>query len=161
MVQKASDSLTQSWIIALWKTRASRLAANEEDDELVVRSFPNMCAFSVQVMGQARPGWEVVFHRLFFCLEKLKQKLQWRSIFKMFWCFSETDLRYWITGGQYWSNGWVNRLSDDFKVGQFHRYDAIQESSTSLFDPYTVMTVIPSKQGDAASSGGNTMRLAS
>jgi|Cyp1metagenome_2_1107374.scaffolds.fasta_scaffold39369_4 hypothetical protein len=75
MVQKASDSLTQSWIIALWKTRASRLAANEEDDELVVRSFPNMCAFSVQVMGQARPGWEVVFHRLFFLFGEIKAEI--------------------------------------------------------------------------------------
>ena len=30
---------------------AVRLAA-DEDDESVVRSFPKMCAFSVEVMGQ-------------------------------------------------------------------------------------------------------------
>jgi len=36
---------------------AIELAANEEDDELVVRSFPNMCAFSVQVMGQETQTW--------------------------------------------------------------------------------------------------------
>lgn len=34
----------------------------------------------------------------------------------------------------------------DFNVGQVHRYDAAQGSSTSLFDPYMV-TLIPLKQG--------------
>ena len=38
-----------------------RLSAEEEEDETVVRSFPKMCAFSVEVMGQeleifCRPG---------------------------------------------------------------------------------------------------------
>ena len=38
-----------------------RLSAEEEEDETVVRSFPKMCAFSVEVMGQeleifGRPG---------------------------------------------------------------------------------------------------------
>ena len=29
-----------------------RLSVEEEEDETVVRSFPKMCAFSVEVMGQ-------------------------------------------------------------------------------------------------------------